>query len=124
MHNNDFEHYITLLSPNDNTLWKATKQLKLPQAPIPPIRKPSNEWARSDKDKATVFATYLADVFRAGRGHIDDDVADFIIAPCQMSLPIAEVKADITRLNTCKAPGYDLITGQILKHLTYKRLIS
>jgi hypothetical protein len=42
-----------------------------------------------------------------------------------MSLPIsaytlAEVKAEITRLNTCKAPGYDLITGQILKQLPCK----
>ena len=66
-------------------------------------------------------------MFRAGRGHIDDDVADFINAPCQMSLPIraytiAEVKAEITRLKTCKAPGYDLITGQILKHLPYKTI--
>ena len=60
-------------------------------------------------DNANVFATYLADVFTAGRGHIDDDVADFITAPWQMSLPIrayttAEAKAEITRLNTCKAP--------------------
>ena len=89
------------------------------------LLKKSNEWARSDKDKADIFATYLADVFKAERGHIDDNVADFITAPCQMSLPIrvytiAEVKTEITRLNTCKAPGYDLITGQILKHLPYK----
>jgi hypothetical protein len=77
------------------------------------------------KEKANVFAAYLADVFRAGRGHIYDDVAEFITAPWQMSLPIraytiAEVNAEITRLNTCKAPGYDLITTQILKHLPYK----
>ena len=33
---------------------------------------------------------------------------------------IAGVKAEITGLNTCKAPGYNLITGQMLKHLPYK----
>jgi len=30
LHNSSFEHYITHLSPADNTLWKATKQLKYP----------------------------------------------------------------------------------------------
>jgi len=109
---------MTLLSSTDNKLWKATKQLKRPQAPVPPIHKPSNEWARSDKDKANVFVPYLADVFKAERGHIDDNVADFITAPCQMSLPIraftlAEVKAEITRINTCKAPGYRTDTEKL-----------
>jgi hypothetical protein len=33
LHNSSFEHYITNLSPTDNTLWKATKHLKCPQAP-------------------------------------------------------------------------------------------
>jgi hypothetical protein len=64
-------------------------------------------------------------VFKAEQGHIDDDVEDFITAPCQMSQPIraitaAEVKAEINRLNTRKAPGYDLIPGQILKRLPRK----
>jgi hypothetical protein len=67
-------------------------------------------------------------VFRAEQGHIDDDVEDFITAPCQMSLPIraitpVEVKAELTRLNTRKAPGYNLISGQILKHLPRKTVV-
>jgi len=128
LHNSSFEHYITHLSPTDNTLWKATKQLKRPQAPVPPIRKLNNEWAHSNKDKANVFATHLADVFRAEQRHIDDDVEDSITASCQMSLPIraftpAEVKTALTRLNTRKAPGYDLISGQILKRLPCKTVV-
>jgi hypothetical protein len=91
-------------------LWKATKLFKCPQAAVPPIRKPNNEWVRSDKDKANVFATHLADVSRAEQGHIYNDVEDFITAPCQMSLPKraftpTDVKAELTRLNTRKAPG-------------------
>jgi hypothetical protein len=70
LRNSSFEHYITHLSPTDNTLWKATKHLKSPQAPVPPIRTLNNEWARSDKDKANVFATHLADVFKVEQGHI------------------------------------------------------
>ena len=101
---------------------------KKPQAPLPPILKLNNEWARSDKDKDNVFAAHLAGVFRAEQGHIDDDVEDFITAPCQMSLPIraftpAEVEAELTRLNTLKAPGYGLISGQILKRLTRKTVV-
>jgi len=116
LHNSSFEHYITHLSPTDNTLWKATKSLKHPQAPVQQIRKPNNEWALSDNDKANVFAIHLADAFKAEHGHTDDEVDDFITAPCQMSLPIralipAKVKAELTRLNTRKAPGYDLISG-------------
>ena len=49
LHNSSFEHYITHLSPTDNTLWKATKRFKCPQAPVPPIRKPNNEWVLSDR---------------------------------------------------------------------------
>jgi len=128
LRNSNFEHYVTHLSPTDNTLWKATKQLKFLQAPVPPIRKLNNEWALSDKDKANVFATHLADVFRAVQGHIDGDVEDFITSPCQMPLPIraftpAEFKAELTRLNTRKAPGYDLISGQILKRLPRKTVV-
>jgi hypothetical protein len=67
-------------------------------------------------------------VFRAEQGHIDNDVEDFITAPCQMSLPIiaitaAEVKAELTRLNTRKTPGYDLISGQLLKRLPLKTVV-
>jgi hypothetical protein len=58
LHNSSFEHYFTHLSPPDNTLWKVTKQLKCPQAPVPPIRTLNNEWACSDKAKANVFATH------------------------------------------------------------------
>jgi hypothetical protein len=96
--------------------------IQMPQAPVPTIRKPNNELALSDKDKANVFATHLAGVFKAEQGYIDDDVEDFITAPCQMSLPIralnpAEVKAELTRLNSRKFPGYDLISELVLKRL-------
>ena len=50
--NATFEHYTTTLSPSDNTLWKATKTLKRPQIPIPPIRKPDGSWAKSDDEKS------------------------------------------------------------------------
>jgi hypothetical protein len=53
---------------------------------------------------------------------------DFLNTPCQMSLPIKafspkEIKEEINWLNPCKAPGYDLITGQILKALPKNAIV-
>lgn len=126
--NNEFEAYITNLSANDYTLWKATKKLKRPQIPVPPIRKANGEWARSDKEKADTFAAHLNSVFEADPGVIDQEVEDFVDAACQMSLPIKafspkEVKTQIDLLNTRKTPGYDLITPQILKQLPRKAIV-
>jgi len=58
--NTTFEKYITSLSPDDTSLWKATKGFKRPQAYIPPIRKTDGRWAKSDVEKATVLGTTFA----------------------------------------------------------------
>ena len=34
--NTTFEHYLTTLTPSNNTFWKATQRLKRPQTSIPP----------------------------------------------------------------------------------------
>ena len=39
------------------------------------------------------------------------------------SIHSSRVKAELTRLNTRKAPGYDLISGQILKRLPCKTVV-
>jgi len=61
--NATFEHYLTSLSPSDNTLWKATKRLKRPQNSIPPIRKADGSWVKSDDEKAMAFADHLQKLF-------------------------------------------------------------
>jgi hypothetical protein len=126
--NNTFEHYITNLSANDNTLWKATRKLKRPQVHVPPLRKPNGQWARSDKEKADTFASHLADVFKTEPDDEEEEIEDYLNTPCQMSLPIKafspkEVKEEISRLNPRKAPGYDLITGQLLQALPKKAIV-
>jgi hypothetical protein len=55
--NNTFEHYITNLSVQDNTLWKETQKLKGSQEHVPPIQKPNGQWARSDTEKADIYLT-------------------------------------------------------------------
>ena len=129
VNNATFEHYITTLSPSDNTLWKATKRLKRSQITIPPIRKPDGSWAKSDDDKAMAFAVHLRQVFTSH--HIptptDTEISDFLDVPCQMSLPIkpfttAEVVETLAHTNVPKAPGYDLISGTVLQELPPKAI--
>jgi hypothetical protein len=90
LRNNSFERYIISLSKEDNTIWKATKKFKRPQTIIPPIRKADGTWAKSDAEKATTFAEHLKQVFSplpTINDH-EDDVINFLDAPCQMASPI------------------------------------
>ena len=129
VNNATFEHYITTLSPSDNTLWKATKRLKRSQITIPPIRKPDGSWAKSDDDKAMAFAVHLRQVSTSH--HIptptDAEISDFLDVSCQMSLPIkpfttAEVVETLSHTNVRKAPSYDLISGTVLQELPPKAI--
>jgi hypothetical protein len=43
-------------------MWKAAKKLRRPQISIPPIRKADRSWAKSDSEKATMFAEHLEQV--------------------------------------------------------------
>lgn len=51
-----------MTSITDYSLWRTTKKLKRPIARHPPMRKPNNTWAKSDHDKAKVFANHLEEV--------------------------------------------------------------
>lgn len=123
--NSNFESHIQNLSADDHSLWKATKKFKRPTPPASPIRKPDSKWARTDKEKADTFANHLADVFQpfeANPGHTEVEILESLETPFQMSPPIrriniSEVKSEIEQLNPHKAPGYDLITGHVLKKL-------
>lgn len=61
--NESFQNYINNLSVKDNTLWKATKGFKRPRPVISPLRNSDGSWARSDSEKAQLFAQHLAEVF-------------------------------------------------------------
>ena len=128
--NATFEKYITSLSPEDTSLWKATKGFKRPQVSIPPVWTSDGSWAKRDTEKATAFGDYLRQVFTPHSSFHPHDlvVSDFLDVPCPMSLPIspfspAEVSAVIARLNVRKAPGYDLITGKVLQELPHTAVV-
>lgn len=43
--NATFNYYISNLSPEDHSIWKATNKFKRPIMPVPPLRKPDGKWA-------------------------------------------------------------------------------
>ena len=83
--------YVTFLSPEDTSLWKATKGFKRPQVSIPPVRTLDGSWSKSDTEKATDFGHYLRKVFtpQSSFHPYDFVVSDFLDLPCPMSLPIS-----------------------------------
>lgn len=93
---------------------------------IPPIRKDDGTWARSARQKADLFATYLEETFQPlPRQTADEDITPISKNDEQDIPPVTlqELEREIkTNLNAKKAPGYDLITGQILKALPKKGL--
>lgn len=119
--NQAIQTYLENLSPTkatDYSLWKATKKLKQPQQHNPPIRAANLQWARSNEEKAEVFAKHLEDVFKPYSSttiNSDEEIQSYLDAPLQMDLPIkkfseSEVKNTIrTNINIKKAPGYDLV---------------
>jgi hypothetical protein len=62
--NESYHSYIQNLSTKDSSLWKATKKLLNHKQPSPPICNSNNTWATTDTEKAKVFASYLASVFK------------------------------------------------------------
>lgn len=131
--NEGIQQYLKSLSPSqasDYTLWKATKKLNKPQDRNPPILRTDKSWARSDQEKADVFADHLSNVFTPFEQLVTAESEEFIhqflnnpIEEEQFStrFKVKEVKKLIlTNINPKKAPGYDLITGKILKELPYQ----
>jgi hypothetical protein len=104
---------------------------KTNRKPIPastPIRKftsPPGDWARSDKEKAGLFAEHLQQVFTPQNNTQVQEVDSLLIEPIQSHqrlklFTLKEMQDIISTLNPNKAPGYDNITAVILKQLTRK----
>lgn len=133
--NDSVQEYLSGLSSSqatDYNLWKATKRLKQPQKSKSAIKTNDGAWTRTDKEKGETFQKHLRDVFKAHETETDSLTDNKIKAgsqsPFQMDLPIknfklSEIKNQIKfEINAKKAPGFDLITGKILKEVGPKCL--
>lgn len=131
--NEAVREYVAQLTPTENTdysLWKATKKIKQPQTHMPPIKMENGEWARTDKEKALTFAEHLQSTFLPYPCEItnaeNDEIIKFLDSPIPMDVPITnfsirEVHSAINKeINQKKAPGYDQISGKMVKELSEK----
>lgn len=126
-----FNTFLSQLSnekATDYSLWKATKNLKRPTIQTAPIRTSDGTWARNNKQKADVFALHLENTFQP---HDDIDTTDGASGVRREdSLVIAPTSPDEIRklikdcISTKKSPGFDLITGSVLKQLPRKALVK
>ncbi|CAK1554950.1 unnamed protein product [Leptosia nina] len=78
----------------------------------------SNSWAQTDDERAEVFATHLEKVFKPNDGGDESDVDEILNQDLQLCLPLKptspkEIASEIRRLNSNKAPEFDLITPTI-----------
>lgn len=129
--NNNISKYLRGLSAEKETeysLWKATKSIKRPKIPEPPIRKDDGTWARSDKEKAHLFAEHLEKIFQPLHRQTENENITSMSKRDEEEIQLVslrELKAEIKdNLNPRKTPGYDLITGEVLKELPEKALMK
>jgi hypothetical protein len=123
------------LSANEDTyyvLWKCTKNLKKPLLLIPPVGTENGGWPRSDHEEVETFAKHLVKVFQPYEGQTTPDEETKYQPQLQSSLQVSppierfspgEIMETIKNLNPKKAPGFDLITGTLLKELPRKAII-
>lgn len=114
-------------SSTDYSLWKATRRLKRPIMHIPPIRQQNGEWARNDEQKAARFAEHLEETFQPNEVQ---DGEPFWDEPLQeeeeirLTSPREVAKEIKENIHSKKAPGFDLITGEVLKQLPRKAIVK
>lgn len=127
------EEFIKSLSNNrdtDYSLWRATKHLKRPTVQAPPIKDETNsKWIKSHQEKADAFACHLAKIFTPNPGNPDEEPLEEVeLKDREIRIPPVTVKevqkTILNEINPKKAPGYDLITGQILNNLPRKVIVK
>lgn len=109
------------------SLWKTAKKLRRKIPHLPPLLKANNEYAKTDQEKADTFAHYLENIFTPNKSAdgADTDLPQIVNnwSKTIKTVTLKELKRELKySLNPKKSPGYDLITGQVLKKLPTKGL--
>lgn len=126
---NNFLSNLSYNKNEDYSLWKSTKYFKRPTVQAPPLRNMGGGWVKDNQSKADVFAEYLAGIFTPNEASPEIEPLDEIsFKESDYNIPYAstrEVKNTIKHeINPKKAPGYDLITGQVLQNLPRKAVVK
>lgn len=122
LENNSLGKYLSELSNDESTnysLWKVTKKSKQQTTQSFPIKMENGHWAKTNEQKAEVFSDHLMKTFQPFESTHSTDLNDTtnILDENIPSCTILEVFTIITNLQLKKAPGFDLITAEILQNL-------
>ena len=131
MKNETFKTYLSSLTATVNTeysLWKATRHMKRPRVQIPPLRKEDGTWARSEQEKAEIYARHLEHVFMPNTINSELDILhcqplNATREKIKHFSPLEVAKEIDNNLNPKKSPGYDEISPKMLKELPRKAII-
>ncbi|PNF33251.1 hypothetical protein B7P43_G10627, partial [Cryptotermes secundus] len=124
--NQSFGEYVTKLTRYDNSVWKPIRNLKKTKSNAPLIRKNNAEpWAKSDEEKADIFAEHLSTVFNPLTEELDHHTEHHLTPPSKIENTLKttttkETLEVIKSLSLKEAPVTDLITAKILKELPRK----
>lgn len=128
---NNYRKYLENIEPTSLELWKATKKITRQYDVIPTLTENNSSYT-TDEDKCELFSKHLEKVFTPtiadeNRGH-----ANAVQSYVETHLPIVndfddptspkELESYILALPLKKAPGHDLISNIILKHISSKAL--
>ncbi|VVC89184.1 unnamed protein product, partial [Leptidea sinapis] len=110
--NSSFRNTLERLSPQgkgETSLWKAAKSFAKPQQHHAPLKQ-SNSWARTDAEKAEVFANYLEKVFKDGGD--ESEIDKVLRQDLQLCLPIRPTSPkEIARSPVTGAPSTSVCAG-------------
>lgn len=103
---------------------------------IPPIQMEDGNWARNNEQKAKAFAEYLELIFRPNEVQADDGENEEELGreiqrleeigkeEIRLATPKEVAQEIVKNLNPKKAPGFDLVTGDVLKQLPCKGVVK
>lgn len=121
-----FETRLSLISPASNDLWKETRRLLSFVEPKVPLRKMDGSWAKTDAEKATLFAQHFSTVFVPHQDVKDDNFIEIVnefldsplqLSPCPPPFTLADIRTEVASLPKKKTPGSDLITNEVVKEI-------
>lgn len=123
-----FLNYLTDDVSTNYSLWKVAKRLNRPVTQNPPLKMKDGNWAKSSKQKANLFADHLEEVFTPLPANSNVDTINTNNNSCGADIPyvtLKEIKNMIKyHISEKKSPGYDLITGKIMKELPELALLK
>lgn len=121
----NYEEYLSNLSEENNSIWRATKRILKWKATPSPLRRADGSWAKSDGDKADQFAEHLKKVFTTNQdfgNNSDADITNALTTHYEIlnnfePIQTREVENEVAQLPLRKSPGYDLIAYEMIQNL-------